>query len=92
MQNGYYNLRANKMKLPWFKRNGIIFLPISLMGWLLVLGGISVAVYTFIAIDSKSHSASDTLRPFFFNLLIIFTVYSIVGYLTQRKFTDKIAK
>lgn len=73
------------MKLPWFKRYGILFLPIGLIGWLLLMGGILVAVYTFISIDSRSHSASDTLRPFFINLLIIFTVYSLIGFLSQKK-------
>ena len=62
------------------------------MGWLLVFGGILVVVYTFIVIDSNSHSASDTLRPFFLNLLIIFVAYSLIGYLTHNKFNNRSAK
>jgi len=73
------------MKLPWFKRNGIFFIPTSFIGWLIMSGGIIFAVYTFIDIDSRSHSVSDTLINFVFSLLIIGAVYSLIGYFTSRK-------
>lgn len=69
------------MKLPWFKRIGLLYLPISLMGWLLLLVAIFYAVYTFIDIDSQSHSVSDTLINFVFNLLIIGAIYSLIAFL-----------
>jgi len=72
------------MKLPWFKRVGIFFKPISVIGWILLLGGFAYAVYVFTDIDSKSHSVSDTLMNFAFNLLIIGAVYSLIAYLTSR--------
>jgi hypothetical protein len=72
------------MNLNWFKRVGIIFIPASVMGWILLLGAISYAVYVFIDIDSRSHSTSDTLRNFLFNLLIIGAVYWLIAYLTSR--------
>jgi hypothetical protein len=71
------------MKLPWFKRNGILFFPISIPGWLIVTGGLIYAIYAFIDIDSRSHSVSDTLINFAFNLLIIAAVYSLAGFLTS---------
>jgi hypothetical protein len=73
------------MELSWFKRIGIFFIPISIIGWLLFLGGLAYSIYIFIDIDSRSHSVSDTLINFFFNLLIIGAVYSLIAYLTSRK-------
>lgn len=72
------------MELKWFKRNGIFFIPTSLVGWIILLAGVAYAVYTFIDIDSRSHSVSDTLINFVFRLLIIIAVYSLVAYLTSR--------
>jgi hypothetical protein len=72
------------MELKWFKRNGIFFMPASLIGWIILLAGVAYTVYTFIDIDSRSHSVSDTLINFVFRLLIIIAVYSLVAYLTSR--------
>ncbi len=72
------------MSLPWFKRIGVFFVPTNLMGWIILLGGIAYAVYKFGDIDSRSHSASDTLINFVFNLLIIGAVYSLIAFLTTR--------
>ena len=73
------------MKLMWFRRYGIIFLPTSLTGWLIFLAGIAVAVYRFIDIDSRSHSVSDTLINFVFNLLIVCAVYSLIAYFSSER-------
>jgi hypothetical protein len=72
------------MKLPWFKRKGIFFLPVAFMGWITLIVAFVYAVYTFIDIDSRSHSVSDTVRNFVFNLAIIAAVYSLIAYLTSR--------
>ena len=72
------------MNLPWFKRIGILFIPVSIIGWLILLGGIAYAVYVFIDIDGRSHSVSDTLINFVFNLFIIAAVYSLVGYFASK--------
>ncbi len=73
------------MNLPWFKRFGIFFIPITFIGWLILSGGFCYAVYIFIDIDRKSHSVSDTLINFVFNVLIIAAVYSLIAYFTSRK-------
>jgi len=75
------------MNLHWFKRIGIFFVPVSLMGWIVLLVGIAYAVFSFIDIDSRSHSVSDTLMNFVFKLLIIGAVYSLIGFLTREKRT-----
>jgi hypothetical protein len=72
------------MKLVWFRRIGIFFVPVSLFGWIIFLAAIAFLVYSFIDIDSRSHSVSDTLRNFVFMLLIIGAVYSLIGFLTSR--------
>ena len=82
--NNLFTINHNKMNLPWFKRIGIFFIPTAIIGWLMLLGGLAYAVYVFIDIDSRSHSVSDTLINFVFNLLIIGAVYSLIAFLTSR--------
>ncbi len=72
------------MKLPWFRRIGIFFIPNSIIGLIIMLSGIGYAVYEFIYIDHRSHSASDTLRNFFFHFLIIVALYNLIALLTSR--------
>jgi hypothetical protein len=72
------------MKFPWFKRNGIFFIPVSIIGWIILLAGFVFAIYSFLDIDGRSHSVSDTLMNFVFILLIIGAVYSLIAYLTSR--------
>jgi hypothetical protein len=72
------------MNFPWFKRIGIFFIPANFTGWIIFTFGILFAVYSFLDIDGRSHSVSDTLMNFVFMLLIIGAVYSLIGYLTSR--------
>ena len=73
------------MKLEWFIRKGIRFLPNSLIGWLIFIASAAYVVYLFIDIDSRSHSVSDTLINWVFNCLIVGVAYSIIGFLTAKK-------
>lgn len=72
------------MNLPWFKRIGILYIPTAIVGWLILSAALAYAVYVFIDIDSRSHSVSDTLINFIFNLLIICAVYSLIAFLTSK--------
>lgn len=76
------------MKLNWFIRKGIFYQPASIIGWIILALAIVYAVYTFIDIDGRSHSVSDTLMNFAFNLLIIGLVYTVIGYCTEVKEVD----
>ena len=49
----------------WFKPVGILFVPVSLMGWLISLSAVAFCGQVFWAIDRHSHSASDTLYGVF---------------------------
>jgi len=56
------------MKTPWFRKAGIIFVPISFVGVLFYIFTLAFCVNVFMAIDRNSHSVSDTLYgifPFF---------------------------
>jgi hypothetical protein len=71
------------MRFHWFIRKGFIFLPVSLIGWIVLMLTGLVAVYTFIDIDSHSHSVSDTLINFMFNLLLLAVGYSLIAFFTS---------
>lgn len=58
------------MNLPWFRRNGMFYIPTTVVGWLILLSGAAYAVYVFIDINNRSHSVSDLFINFIFNLLI----------------------
>ena len=69
------------MKLPWFKKIGIFYIPQNAAGCIIVMAGIIYAVFRFIKIDSRSHSVSDTLRPFVIELFIIFIAYNLIAFI-----------
>ena len=71
------------MKLQWSIRKGISFLPASLIGWI-IFAAAGYAIYLFIDIDSRSHSASDTLINWVFNCLILGVAYSVIGFFTEK--------
>jgi hypothetical protein len=71
------------MNLNWFTRKGLIYWPISIIGWLIFAIATAYAVYTFIDINGRSHSVSDLLINFVFNLLFIGLVYTVIAYFTE---------
>ena len=74
------------MHFPWFKRNGLFFIPTTIFGWMILLISLIYAIYSFVQIDNRSHSVSDTLINFAFKLLIINALYSLIAYFTTRNF------
>lgn len=77
------------MNTKWFVRIGILFIPASLIGWLIAAASIGYCIYLFIDIDSRSHSVSDTLMNFVFNALIVAAVYSVITLFTSKKILGK---
>jgi hypothetical protein len=73
------------MTFHWFSRKGIFFIPSSVIAWAILLASIAYLVWAFLDIDSRSHSASDTLINFAFNALIVAVVYSVVAFFTSSK-------
>ncbi|MDB5150875.1 MAG: hypothetical protein JWQ57_4895 [Mucilaginibacter sp.] len=80
------------MKLNWFTRKGIIYLPVSIIGWVIFAISLTYAAFTFFDIDKRSHSVSDTLINFVFNLLLIGLAYTLIAYFTEKKPVPEIAK
>lgn len=73
------------MKLPWFRNAGLLFYPVLIPGWTVLLLAAIYSVYSFIEIDSKSHSVSDTLMNFAVRIILIFAGYTFIGFLASRK-------
>jgi len=69
------------MTLHLFTRRGFLFLPSSVIGWAVFLGMLAFLIWTFLDIDSRSHSVSDTLINFVFSALLVAVVYSIIGFI-----------
>ena len=76
------------MKLNWFTRKGFIYWPASAIGWVILVITATYAIYTFIDIDSRSHSVSDTMINFVFYLLLIGLIYTIIAYFTEARKVD----
>jgi len=67
----------------WFKTQGkgIVWYPVSFQGWLIILLYFAALVYSFIQIDSASHSVSDTLINFFPRFFILSALLTCITYL-----------
>lgn len=73
------------MKLNWFTRKGIVYMPVSKAGWLIIAASIVYAVYIFARISNRSHSLSNTSLNVVFNTLLIGMVYTVIAYFTERR-------
>jgi len=73
------------MHFNWFTRKGIVYWPASIGGWIIFIMAAVYVVYLFIDIDKRSHSGSDTLINWVFNCLIVGVVYSVIGFLTEKR-------
>jgi hypothetical protein len=72
------------MKLPWFKRIGIFYFPVSVIGWLLLIASLLYTLYVFVDLNNTSHSVSDLMINFVFSILIIGAVYTLIAFFTCR--------
>lgn len=52
-------------QLRWFSPWGWVYRPVSVVGWVAVFLVAAFLVHTFIAINARAHSASDTLYGVF---------------------------
>ena len=49
----------------WFKRWGWIYRPVHPLGFAATLAALAFVTQVFLAIDARSHSATDTLYQFY---------------------------
>ena len=73
------------MKIELFRRSGVFFIPEHVVGWLIAAGAAAYCVWAFFDIDSRSHSASDTLINRAFTALIVGAVYSTIGFVASAR-------
>lgn len=71
------------MKLHWFKRVKLFYVPVHIIGWLLFAAAAAYAVFVCISLNSISHSVNDFLINFVFSLLIIGAVYTLIAFFTS---------
>jgi hypothetical protein len=80
------------MKIQWFKRLGWFHVPISLPGTIVALGALAFCVQVFLAVDRKSHSASDTLYGVFPFFTCAFLLYDWIAARTCAESTKPTVK
>jgi hypothetical protein len=71
-------------RLPWFSRMGLSYIPHNAAGWAIAVVFLVVAIQRFIIIDSTSHSASDTLLNWAWQLLVLGLIYHTIARATTR--------
>ncbi len=76
------------MKLNWFRRVGLVYVPGNKAGWIILVVSLGCAIYLFFDIDSRSHSVSDTIINFMLNFLIIGAFYNLIAFMTSSRSTD----
>jgi len=67
---------------PFFVRQGLFFRPVHVVGWLILVFAVGFELYGFLDIDSRSHSASDTIRNAVFLGILVFIAYSFIAFLS----------
>jgi len=72
-------------KFNWFKRVGIFYIPVGIPGWIIFTLCVFVVIYFFVDIDSRSHSVSDTLINFVFNLILVGLCYTLIAFFTEKR-------
>ena len=73
------------MKPHWFSRTEGIPVPSSFIGWLVSVTAVVYLIWKFLDIDSRSHSASDRLMNFAFQVLIVAVVYAVIAFATSSR-------
>lgn len=67
-----------------FKKRGLVYVPVSAIGVVLLLLTLGFCVTVFIAVDRHSHSVTDTLYGIFPSFVSAFTVLFWVAYNTSQ--------
>ena len=60
--------------MPWFRRSGWFYVPVSVPGVIVTVGALAFCVQVFWIVDSNSHSVTDTLYgvyPFIIPTLLL---------------------
>jgi hypothetical protein len=71
------------MKTTWFRKLGWFYRPASWQGGVLTLLALGFCVQVFLAVDRRSHSASDTLYGVFPYVTCAFLLLDWIGSRTS---------
>lgn len=76
------------LKKPWFRAKKYGYgwrLPATWQGWVVLIAYFAFVIGNFIRIDRYSHSASDTLRPYIIQTILISIIFLVIVYFTGEK-------
>jgi len=75
------------MKKKWFGRKSGRgpWRPASWQGWLCVFIALGLAVIDFVRLDARSHSVSDTLRPWILDMIVLGAAVFLIAWLTGAR-------
>ena len=68
----------------WFRELGLLYVPVSAAGFLVTLLAAIFCVWIFIAVDSRSHSVSDTLIGVYPYILPTLLALYVIAMRTSR--------
>lgn len=77
------------METKWFKKWGIVFIPVSIIGVIMYVLALAFCANVFLAIDSHSHSNTDTLYGIFPFFVCAFTILFWIASNTCVKPAEK---
>jgi hypothetical protein len=72
------------VKSKWFREWGWLYYPVSWQGVLLVILVLAFCVQAFLAVDSRSHSVSDTLYGVFPYIVPSFLILMWIASRTSK--------
>ncbi|MHB8660541.1 MAG: hypothetical protein ACYC75_01180 [Minisyncoccota bacterium] len=72
---------------PWFerKRYGWGLRPATWQGWTMLVGFVALVILNAMRLDVHSHSASDTIRPFVIETVIMAVIFIATAYSIGEK-------
>ncbi len=73
------------METKWFKKTGLVFIPVSVIGAVMYLLTLGFCITVFMAADRHSHSNTDTLYGIFPYFVSAFTVLYWIASNTNIK-------
>lgn len=53
------------MNQKWFREFGLLYLPVSILGWVATILALAFCTHIFLFVNSRSHSVTDTLYGVF---------------------------
>ena len=72
------------MRMKWFRRTRFLYLPMSVVGFVVYIAAVVFLITVFVAVDRHSHSMSDTLYGIFPYFVTTFLLVDWLGAKTSE--------